>query len=57
MTFDQDLQHFSDTLTIVHLCCVARDIRFQRSVDRNSFRSPRAAHDRGGGYRWNVQFV
>jgi hypothetical protein len=29
------LQHFSDTLTIIHIRCVAQGARFWRSVDRN----------------------
>jgi hypothetical protein len=37
------LQHFSDTLTTVHICRVARDACVQRSVDRNLFRSSRGA--------------
>ena len=41
----EHLQHFSDTLTKVHICRVARDDRVQRSVDRNEFRSPRRARD------------
>jgi hypothetical protein len=41
------LQYFSDTLTIVPICRVAQGARFRRSVDRNSFRSPRGARDSG----------
>ncbi len=37
------LQHFSDTLTTVHICRVARGACVQRSVDRNLFRSSRGA--------------
>jgi len=37
----EHLQHFSDTLTIVPIRRVARDACRWRSVDRNSFRSPR----------------
>ena len=36
--------HLSDTLPLVRLCRVARDAHCWRSVDRNSFRSPRGEH-------------
>jgi hypothetical protein len=39
----ENLQHFSDTSTIVPIRRVARGACCQRSVDRNSFRSSRRA--------------
>jgi len=41
----EHLQQFSDTLTIVPIRRVAQGVRRWRSVDRNSFRSPRGACD------------
>jgi hypothetical protein len=43
----ENLQHFSDTLTIIPIRRVARGARCQRSVDRNSFRSPCGECDSG----------
>jgi len=36
---------FSDALTVVRVCRVARSACFRRSVDRNSFRSPQGERD------------
>ena len=41
----EHLQQFSDTLTILPIRRVAQGARRRRSVDRNSFRSPRGACD------------
>ena len=41
----EHLQQFSDTLTILPIRRVAQGVRRWRSVDRNSFRSPRGACD------------
>jgi hypothetical protein len=41
----EHLQQFSDTLTILPIRRVAQGVRRRRSVDRNSFRSPRGACD------------
>ncbi len=43
----ENLQHFSDTLTIIPIRRVARGARCQLSVDRNSFRSPCVECDSG----------
>jgi hypothetical protein len=43
----ENLQHFSDTLTIIPIRRVARGARCQRRVDRNSFRSPCGECDTG----------
>jgi hypothetical protein len=44
---DRELQQFSDTLTIIPIRRVTQGARRWRSVDRNSFRSPRGACDSG----------